>query len=197
MVPGLGNAVTVGKYGKKIGKLENAALANLIQETNLVKIGDGIIDPTNLGNGIHRIAPAKSGSTKPAWLQRLDEGNAFNKAQSPRYPHNEVYIEKPGGGYYRLDSYNPRTGEIVSRKFTQFGDIQESTGLSYLNELAKKYAPGSKIADVPSSASLAGQRLRGRMILEVPVQLGQIPQSVLDASNRLGIVIRDVNGRVY
>jgi hypothetical protein len=138
-----------------------------------------------------------SGSTKPAWLRRLDEGNAFNAAQSSRYPHNEVYIDKAGGGYYRLDSYNARTGEIVSRKFTQFGDIQESTGRGYLNELAGKYAPGSKIANVPSSGGLAGQRLQGQMILEVPVQTAPIPRSVLDAANNLGIIIRDVNGKVY
>jgi hypothetical protein len=35
------------------------------------------------------------------------------------------------------------------------------------------------------------------MILEVPVQEGLVPQSILDAANRLGIVIRDINGTVY
>jgi hypothetical protein len=143
------------------------------------------------------VAPTSSGSTKPVWLQNVDEGNAFNKAQSPRYPHNEVYIDTAEGGYYRLDSYNLGSGEIVSRKFTQFGDIQESSGVAYINELSSKYAPGSKIANVPSSGTLAGQRLQGQMILEVPVQTGVIPQSVLDAANKNGILIRDVNGKVY
>lgn len=140
--------------------------------------------------------PNSSGSTKPAWLQRLDEGNAFNEAQAPRYPHSEVYIQKAGGGYC-LDSYNPRTGEIVSRKFTQFGDIQESTGLRYLQELARKYATGSKVAGVPSSGVLAGQRLQGQMILEIPAQANSIPQAILDEANRLGIILRDVNGKIY
>jgi hypothetical protein len=54
--------------------------------------------------------------------------------------------------------------------------------------------PSSK---VPSNGILGGQRLRGRMILEVPVQEGLVPQSILDAANRLGIVIRDINGTVY
>ncbi|MFN7769683.1 MAG: polymorphic toxin-type HINT domain-containing protein, partial [Planctomycetaceae bacterium] len=139
----------------------------------------------------------KSGSAKPAWLQRLDEGNAFNKAQSPRYPHNEIYIDKPEIGFYRLDSYTPGTGEIVSRKLTQLDGIKKSSGLGYLNELVRKYAPGSKISKVPSNGILGGQRLRGRMILEVPVQEGLVPQTILDAANRLGIVIRDINGTVY
>lgn len=136
-------------------------------------------------------------SSKPDWLKRLDAGNAFDDAQAHRYPFNEVYVENPQGGYHRLDSYNPRTGEIVSRKFTQLGNIQESSGRAYLNELAAKYAPGARIADVPSSSNLAGQRLRGRMILEVPVQTTEVPQSLLDAANNLGVLIRDVNGRIY
>jgi hypothetical protein len=131
------------------------------------------------------VAPVNSGSKKPEWLRRLDEGNAFNRDHSPRYPHKEVYVDCAGGGYKRLDSYNPTSGEIVSRKFTQLRNIQESTGLDYLNELARKYAPGTRIANVPSSG------------LEVPVQVGPIPQSFLDAASRLGILIRDVSGRVY
>ncbi|MBI1831876.1 MAG: hypothetical protein HYR84_10550 [Planctomycetes bacterium] len=101
------------------------------------------------------------------------------------------------GGYYRLDSYNPQTGEIVSRKLTQFAEIDRRTALQYINELARKYPPGTIIADVPSSGPLAGQALRGRMILEVPVQTAPIPQSVIDAANRRGILIRDIDGRIY
>lgn len=97
----------------------------------------------------------------------------------------------------RLDSYNPQAGEIVSRKLTQFSDIQLSTGTGYINEMASKYAPGTRIANVPSSGVLAGQPLRGQMILEVPVQNKAIPQAVLDAASRLKVIIRDVNGKVY
>ena len=61
----------------------------------------------------------------------------------------------------------------------------------------EKYATGSRIAEVPSSGVLGGQRLRGRLILEVPKQIGTIPQPILDAADRLGIIIRDVNGKVY
>ena len=54
---------------------------------------------------------------------------AFNKARAKFYPYNEVYLEAPKKAinlpegyptkhqYVRLDSYNPHTGEIVSRKY--------------------------------------------------------------------------------
>ena len=157
------------------------------------------VDETVKGgeNAVGSVAPART-SSRPEWLRRLDEGNAFNRSQAHRYPHNEVYVNKPSGsGYYRVDSYNPRSGEIVSRKFTQFSDIQESTGIGYVNEFTRKYSPGTTIADVPSSGSLAGQRLQGQMILEVPVQTRPIPQGVLDAANDAGVIIRDINGRIY
>ena len=137
-------------------------------------------------------------SSRPEWLRNLDEGNNFNTERRPYYESNEVYIEKPNGdGYYRLDSYNPSTGEIVSRKFTQFSEIQETTGINYVNELASKYPPGSTIAEVPSSGNLAGQTLHGQMILEVPVQGNPIPQTVLDAANRRGVIIRDINLKIW
>ena len=102
----------------------------------------------------------------PTWLQRIRDGNAFDAAQSTRYPNNQVYINKPGGGYYRLDSYNGALGEIVSRKLTQLGGVQEPTAIDYINELANKYPVGATIASVPSAAAaLAGAALRGQLIL--------------------------------
>jgi len=135
---------------------------------------------------------------KPEWLVRVEQGNAFNAERSVVYPYNEVYINKPtSSGYYRLDSYNPSAGEIVSRKFTQLSDIQEQTALNYINEIPTKYPVGGTIANVPSSGGLAGQVLQGQYILEVPMQVRPIPQSVLDAANRAGVLIRDINGKVH
>ena len=57
---------------------------------------------------------------------------AFNKARAKFYPYNGVYLEAPKKAinlpegsptkhqYVRLDSYNPHTGEIVSRKYNQY-----------------------------------------------------------------------------
>ena len=137
-------------------------------------------------------------STKPKWLQDLDAGNDFNKAQAPNYPYNEVYLNRPDGkGYYRLDSYNPNLGEIVSRKYTQLAEVQEKTAVSYINEIETKYPVGSTVAKVPSSKSLGGATLQGQYILEVPIQSKPIPQGVLDAARRGGVSIRDITGRVY
>lgn len=177
----------------KEAEAEGEAILNKIEQA----LGDGEADETAAACEEESVEQAAVKSGKPEWLQRLEAGNQFNKNRSPFYEYNEVYVEKPSGGYVRLDSYDPETGEIVSRKFTQFSEIQESTGEAYVNELATKYPPGSTIANVPSSGPLAGQQLQGQMILEVPVQNGPIPQSVLDAANEQGIIIRDTNGTVY
>ena len=143
---------------------------------------------------------------------------AFNKARTKFYPYNEVYLEAPkkainlpGGSptkhqYVRLDSYNPHTGEIVSRKYTQLSEVSEETAIRYLKELSDKYAPGTKIADVPSNISGAnagifkenrGRTLRGQMILEVPIQDKVVPKKVIDYANKHYIKIRDINGKIY
>jgi RHS repeat-associated protein len=151
-----------------------------------------------LGSGRHLSAPVKQQQ-----VRRMRSGNDFNRARTFDYPHREVYVENPKGGpHYRLDSYDPIRGEIVSRKNTQFARIKERTGKGYVRELARKYPPGARIADVPSSGpappqGLKGQRLSGQMYLEVPVQRQPIPQAVLDTARRKGIVIRDVFGNVY
>jgi hypothetical protein len=143
------------------------------------------------------IASSRQG-TKPSNLQRMEQGRQFNLAQRHRYDHRELYIEKPGGnGYFILDSYNTRR-EIVSRKHTQLAEIQEQTALRYIKELPKKYPPGAKIADVPStSPTLVGKKLEGAMILEVPVQNGPVLRSIIEVAENLDVVIRDINGKVY
>ena len=143
---------------------------------------------------------------------------AFNKARAKFYPYNEVYLEAPKKAinlpegsptkhqYVRLDSYNPHTGEIVSRKYTQLSEVSEETAIRYLKELSDKYAPGSIIADVPSNRTglnkgifevNQGSDLKGEMILEVPVQKKSVPKSILKYARDKKIQIRDINGNVY
>nr|WP_314998473.1 hypothetical protein [uncultured Prevotella sp.] len=143
---------------------------------------------------------------------------AFNKARAKFYPYNEVYLEAPKKAinlpegaptkhrYVRLDSYNPHTGEIVSRKYTQLSEVSEETAIRYLKELSDKYAPGSIIADVPSNRTGVNKGifdvngdnvLRGKMILEVPVQKESVRESILKYAREKKIQIRDINGNVY
>ena len=143
---------------------------------------------------------------------------AFSKARAKFYPYNEVYLEAPKKAinlpegsptkhqYVRLDSYNPHTGEIVSRKYTQLSEVSEETAIRYLKELSDKYAPGSIIADVPSNRTGVNKGifdvngdnvLRGEMILEVPVQKKPIPQNVINYADKLRIKIRNTNNKLY
>ena len=143
---------------------------------------------------------------------------AVNKARAKFYPYNEVYLEAPKKAinlpegaptkhqYVRLDSYNPHTGEIVSRKYTQLSEVSEETAIRYLKELSDKYAPGSIIADVPSNRTglnkgifevNQGRDLKGQMILEVPVQKKPIPQNVINYADKLRIKIRNTNNKLY
>ena len=76
----------------------------------------------------------------------------FNKERAKLYSFNEVYLEAPkketkvaGDSpakhkYVRLDSYDPQTGEIVSRKYTQLSEVSEETAIRYLKELEDKYS---------------------------------------------------------
>jgi RHS repeat-associated protein len=122
----------------------------------------------------------------------------FDKARAGAYPYKEVQVNKAdGSGNYRLDSYNPRAGEIVSRKFTQLSDIQEKTARAYISELPRKYPRGATIANVPSNKDLVGKRLEGQYFLEVPVQRAPIPQSVLNHAKKLDVRIRDITGNIY
>ena len=142
----------------------------------------------------------------------------FNKARAKFYPYNEVYLEAPKKAinlpegsptkhqYVRLDSYNPHTGEIVSRKYTQLSEVSEETAIRYLKELSDKYAPGSIIADVPSNRTGVNKGifdvngdnvLRGKMILEVPVQKKSVRESILKYARDNNIQIRDINGKIY
>ena len=141
----------------------------------------------------------------------------FNKARAKFYPYNEVYLEAPKKAinlpegspikhqYVRLDSYVPGK-EIVSRKYTQLSEVSEETAIRYLKELSDKYAPGSVIADVPSNRTGVnkgifelnqGDKLKGQMILEVPVQDKVVPKKVIDYANKHYIKIRDINGKIY
>ncbi|MEE4785888.1 DUF637 domain-containing protein, partial [Pseudomonas alliivorans] len=150
------------------------------------------------GGAAEKVDDVVAPSSKPEWLQRLDAGNEFNKVQSNNYPNNEIYIQRPdGNGYYRVDSYNPIKGEIVSCKLTQLSEVSEATAKSYISEAIMKYPSGATIAKVPSSGSLGGQKLQGTVILEVPPQNGVIPKAILDSANKAGVLIGDTNGKVY
>ena len=151
-----------------------------------------------VGKGTGDVTPKKK--SVPDWLkERWEAGNNFNKENRPRYPYNEVELEakEVRGKKYVVDSYAPNK-EIVSRKFTQLSEVQEKTAKSYLNEITKKYSSGSKISNGTFNPNaLKGGRLKGELILEIPVQNKPIPQAILDEATKNRIIIRDIKGKVY
>lgn len=122
-------------------------------------------------------------------------GNAFNAERRPSYPQNEVRLDNGKV----VDSYVPGQ-EIVERKFSQLGEIKPETAQGYVRSL-DKYPPGQIVADTSANRAsrpeLVGKALTGRQVLEVRVQRTPIPKSILDFAAERGVIIRDVNGKVY
>jgi filamentous hemagglutinin len=165
----------------------------LTEAQQLRLLGDAVVKEAD---GTLRLV----GSSLPEYKLKIYEGIAFNAERKAAYEFSEIAIGNSGSksGKVFLDSYG--SGEIVSRKYTQFDNILEDTALRYLTELANKYPPGAIIADTPRmrQLGLAGKDLNGVMILEVPSQTrGAIPQGIIDAADRLFILIRDTAGQKY
>ena len=190
----LGNELSEEKREQSL----NEALAILGGNTAGVGLSKAspYLNVANKGTG--DVTPKKK--SVPDWLkERWEAGNNFNKESRPRYPYNEVELEaqEVGGKKYVVDSYAPNK-EIVSRKFTQLSEVQEKTAKSYLNEFTKEYSSGSKISNGTFNPNaLKGGRLKGELILEIPVQNKPISQTILDEATKNRIIIRDIKGKVY
>ncbi|GHT19118.1 hypothetical protein FACS189429_6440 [Bacteroidia bacterium] len=140
-------------------------------------IKDGILDKDiveELGDEIKDIAASKSKKLSWEEVQALfKRGNDFNRKVNnmnpPKYQFNEVTVEQMVNGQakkFRLDGYNEGF-EIVSRKATDFDNIQTSTFEKYCDELLSKYKVGTKIT-APKYLELNGKTLQGKYKLEVP-----------------------------
>ena len=142
-------------------------------------------------------------------LQEARFGTQYDRIHGKKYPANQVAIRDLSGKLRWLDSYDPVKGEIISRKslVTSNGQIalaDETTMISYFQEFALKYPDGHAIAEVPSTEKkiiqgrpLAGQKLTGTYILEVPPQKYAIPDRIREEASARNITIRDENGKVY
>lgn len=148
-----------------------------------------------------------SRSSSAPWLRAVNNGHRFNWENYDRYVTRELWIDDvTSGARYRVDSYSP--GEVVvSRRWTQLGEITEISGKRYIDEMVKKYNPWDpslRIADTPGNQSqlraypgTVGGSLSGEMVFEVPVQTSTVPQSVLRRADKFDILIRDPQGTIY
>ena len=107
--------------------------------------------------------------------------SSFEEILSPK---NQIIIGSRGSGktaLLKMISHdhlslldNPFTKEIVSRKATDLGDISESTFVSYLDELKRKYAPPKKITTKKQGAIYDQLRenpdlpMDAKLVLEIP-----------------------------
>lgn len=134
--------------------------------------------------------------------EQIEKGNQFNRDQNPRYePYTEIVLDSDK----RVDSLRVKPGrevqitEIISRKFTQLADVKPETAKGYLSEAQDKYAPGELIKNSLRNRALGlgGRTLRGRLILEVPVQDKPVPEEILRHAARYRITIRDTEGTIH
>ncbi len=133
-------------------------------------------------------------------LAEAKEGNVFDEKMVRAYPHNQVPIRDKTGKLRRLDSYDPVRGEIVSRKSFSASQNQMALAdpdwvINYYQEFPTKYPNGAAIS--AKTGPLAGQKLVGKYVLEVPVQKMPIPERLLKEAKARGITIRDHKGTVY
>lgn len=92
-------------------------------------------------------------------------GNKFNNTAKKAYTYNEIVVEDDKGNRFRLDSYNPETGEIVSRKAIDLENTSDATFKGYLDEIKKKYRVGYIIK---AQNELHDKKLEGHYVLEIP-----------------------------
>ena len=95
----------------------------------------------------------------------IARGNNFNQTvrDSDIYPYHEINLSNGK----RLDSYDPVSGEIISRKATDLDKISDETYRGYLSEILNKYSEGTVIRS-NKYPQLDGLELKGQYILEIP-----------------------------
>jgi hypothetical protein len=198
---------------RKTAKLAGAAAEGLMRPLKaVIKEGEELAEvaedaAAKTAKKAAKGAKKAGGKTRRSWddmpqevRDRINRGNKFNEERAPHYTDkgggNEVTLENGK----RVDSYVPGK-EIVSRKHTQLGEVQEDTGIGYVREIDNKYAPGEVVKDTPHNrdqiGDAAGQPMRGDKVLEVPPQTGDVPESVLKEADARDITIRDTDGKVY
>lgn len=134
-------------------------------------------------------------------LANMFEGSIFNLENAHRYDYNEitldVKIEHPDGTVEtrrtRIDSYTPDSA-VVSRKNTQFAEVNFQTAKHYIDQFVKNYSADDAaftIADTDKNKLVMPERigdpLQGDMYLEVPEQVRSIPANIVAYAAKNGI----------
>jgi len=137
------------------------------------------------------------------WLVKIFDGSRFNWERAHAYDFNEVAVTRKGSGRpFRLDSYTPGRG-VVSRKATQFAEIDIKTAKRYIDEALEKYKPLTDTITIAGTDAnkllfadrpgLIGTKLEGKLTLEVPTQKAPIPPEVIEYAKRNKVTIVPVD----
>jgi hypothetical protein len=106
------------------------------------------------------------------------------------------------GKYYRLDTLLAKgpSGfpEIVSRKFTQISEIKPETAKGYVDELLRKYKPGSTINN-PAKGTPSKIPDDAIQVMQIPAQKVDVSdpklKEFLQYAKRKGVIVRDEAGK--
>ena len=139
------------------------------------------------------------------FIGRLIAGNRFNSFANANYKYSEIAMSTGRKAKYRLDAWTPPGpdglgGVIVSRKLTQLDQVSLDTAQGYIKEFMRKYPSGSVLGDTAKNRELgiAGKKLEGDMVLEVPPQVGgKIDDAIKEFAESNDVYIRDINGHWY
>ena len=103
----------------------------------------------------------------------LARGRRFDKkAENEKwYDYNQIHLSNGK----RLDSYDPVSGQIVSRKSIDLSKISIYTFEQHLKELVSKYQVGTVIRS-NVHISLDGKVLQGKYYLEIPDYNKDLPE---------------------
>jgi hypothetical protein len=212
VVPFAGWAATGGKWVREAVKAEEIAelTAKGAQSVTVARIfgkdgklldeGIDLTDPSNFSPS-RWLSPTEQRifSGNREFIGRMIAGNRFNSFANANYKFSEISMAAGKSGHYRLDAWTP--GEaIVSRKLTQLDGVTADTAKGYIDEFVKKYPNGAVLADTAKNRELgiAGQKLTGDMVLEVPPQVGgKISDTIKEYAESQGVFIRDINGKWY
>ena len=165
--------------GKRLDDLAGGGLdANLLNDMGIFT--DDMLENNYQVYVNRKIKKGQTPKSRLDWKKASDywtkessvaRGNNFNKTVRGAniYDYHEIYLENGK----RLDSYDPNTGEIISRKATDLDKISLETYKEYLSDFSQKYSEGTRIRS-NAYPELDGQELKGQYILEIPANNASI-----------------------
>lgn len=147
-----------------------------------------------------RICLLEAAKLGEKWAIDILRGIAFNKTMNKQMIElanekglkyfSETWLKKGKKLFARVDGYIPEKA-IIERKATDLAKVEINTAKKYIDQLAKKYKEGTKIAN-----PVKGNTLKGQKILQVQNKNGA-PQEVLDYAAENDVKIVETSEEIF